>query len=197
MFSANPRGTQPMRLDAEYKSIENKYQKTQVQLSTDLKRIAASSKKEFWDTINQDFPTVIIISAHGYGQFDKDNANTLSFEKDSEDDRLRHDALMEIISNLLANPQNQLTCVLLACCHSSLLAKELHEKTGVPFCIGCEGAINDDGISIFVNGFLDYVFNTKAEVDYAKAFNTGIAAISPVNNEAILECRHAIKLYGG
>lgn len=192
MFSANPKGTSPMRLDSEYKNVEASYKNYGEGNAYDLSRVTAATRKEFIEIINRDFPSMIIISAHGLMN------KTLLLEKDGDADEMSHTAIIDTIKTLSEKKKSKLKCILLACCHSDALAKELHENAGVDFVIGAEGPVNDDGISIFVNGFLFNVFNTSGELNYQEAFKDGIAAISGLsNNVAVLKCKETIKLYGG
>jgi hypothetical protein len=74
------------------------------------------------------------------------------------------DDFIKDIKLLTQNPANRLECILFSCCHSKDFAEAVSAL--VPFAIGMEGAIQDEAMPEFNEGFFDSLFNDK-NISYA------------------------------
>ena len=166
ILTANPKlsGSDPLRLDAEVRLIEEALQRSQYrdrfQVATKLAVRTTDLRRALLDYR----PQIIHFSGHGTGQ------SGLMLENETGTQQL---VSTEALSRLFAAfPVGEIECVLLNACYSEVQAIAIHQL--VDCVIGMNQAIGDQAAVQFAEGFYDAL---GAGSLYDEAFRIGCSAI--------------------
>jgi hypothetical protein len=153
-FAANPNSLLPLNHVAEFEKIKEAY----VHLSN-VKRDAfdlppmqqATRQKNMLLTIKPEKPGLVIISMHG-----TQDTGLLFQGENGEKAPLSLPEFLKDIQVLTQDPLNRLECIVLSCCHSADFAKQVCQF--IPYAIGIRGAIQDEAMPEFMEGFSSSLF---------------------------------------
>jgi hypothetical protein len=162
-LSSAPNNVMPIRFDKDYTVIQNCLQK---KLHRDDFTIGFKSitNKGFLPTVDQESPNVIILSQHG------GEGNVLVFENhDGEEEGINVTEFAKDISTISYNKMHDIQCIIFSSCHSVNFAISI--SSFVPFAVGVEGAIHEEAMTEFCEGFFESFFNTR---DYLSAYQMGL-----------------------
>jgi hypothetical protein len=157
ILSANTEDSQRIRIDMEYKSIEEEL-KTAVkkgQIKIYFKH--AVDLDSLMNAIIETSPKILHFSGHG-------SIDGIELEGHNQSFFLRNESLLKLIETLA----KELECIVLNSCFSSGQAMRLSEKIDVV--IGMGDSINDESALLFSKGFYKGV---SARLSYAKCFELG------------------------
>lgn len=149
VMAANPRGTNPLRLDEEVRQIEEA-----IQISPYRERFKVKSQ---WAVRSDDIrrsllalrPQILHFSGHGGGE------QGLVFVKDAAISNPTNDCLVsgEALANLFKHFKEQLDCVVLNACYSEVQANAICQH--INYVIGMTENIKDVSAIKFSVGFYD------------------------------------------
>jgi hypothetical protein len=168
MLSANPRGTDALRLDQERRDIEEglrrSSQRDRFRLETRVAVRAVDVRRAMLDY----GPTIVHFSGHGAG------AAGLVLEDVSGNPALVSGEALAGLFELFAD---RLQCVVLNACYTEVQAQAISRV--VPFVVGMKETIKDDAALAFVVAFYD-ALGAGREVEFA--FKVGCSEISMVGS---------------
>ncbi len=166
-FSATPQSLLPLNNVAEFKKLREAHTRLS-NAKRDEYDIAemqqAVRQKDMLLTIKPERPNLIVISMHG----SKDTG--LLFQGDNGlKAPLSLTEFLKDMTVLQEDPLNQLQCIVFSCCHTADFAKQVAQL--IPFAIGIRGAIEEDAMPEFMEGFFGSLFtdnNVKLAYEMGK-----------------------------
>ena len=179
-FSSNPYNLNPLDFESEFKIINESLKvKRNKNDFEEPKWFPGVTQNEMLNAINEEKPNLIVISMHGSQKkgllFKGSNGGEEPF------------ALDDFVSNLrilTQNPRNSLECIVFNCCQTMSFAEA--SVAYLPFCIGIEGAIQDEALPVFLEGFINTLYDDRL---VNQAYNTGVARVSKDSNlESNAQC---------
>lgn len=151
---ANPRGSDPLRLSTEDRVIHECLQLSRRRDNISLDVLHAATIHDVRRALlNKDY-RIVHFSGHGTGK-------GLAFE-----DELGHPRLIpqEALAEFLSAYSPPIECVILNACYTDTQGQLI--SFGVPYTIGMDGAISDEGATEFTRGFYDAIGAGK-DVEFA------------------------------
>ncbi len=143
-LAANPKGTSPLRLGEEMRSIQNGLERSQQRDRFALEQRWAVTAKDLRRALLDCQPQIVHFSGHGVG------TEGLIFEDATGQTKL---VSGEAIANLFSLFSDQVECVVLNACYSEVQAQEIVQH--IPSVIGMKRAIGDEAAIEFAVGFYD------------------------------------------
>ncbi|ABW33414.1 TIR domain-containing protein [Acaryochloris marina] len=162
-LAANPKDTQPLRLDQELRDIDEGLKRAQHRDEFQLEQRLAVRPRDIQRAMLDLNPQIVHFSGHGEGD------EGLVFEDVSGNTQL---VSGEAIADLFSLFADQLRCVVLNGCYTEVQAKAISEH--IPYVIGMKRAIQDKAAISFAVGFYD-ALGSGRDVEFA--FKLGCAAI--------------------
>jgi hypothetical protein len=158
---ANPKGSDPLRLAAEDRVLHECVRLSRYRESLTVATRHAATIHDVRRALLEEDRRIVHFSGHGTGK-------GLAFENEMGEVQLvPQDALAELLSAY----SPPLECVVLNACYSAVQASLV--SLGVPYTIGMDGAISDEGGIEFTRGFYDAVGAGKTiEFAYAEGCRT-------------------------
>ena len=163
LLAANPKGTQPLRLDEEVKKIDQGLERAKRRDQFKLVPKWAVTDDDLRRALLDNEPEIVHFSGHGSG------ADGLAFEDDSGHIQLISGDALSRLFELCAD---SVKCVVLNACYSEVQADAIAGH--IDFVVGMKKAIGDEAAIKFAVGFYDALGAGK---DYEKAFKFGCSAI--------------------
>jgi len=159
LLSANPANTDRLRVEAEFREIEECCQKSSLRDRFAIVTKGAVRIDDLQPILLQEVPRVVHFSGHGAA------ANGLVLEDDAGNWQL---APTEALADLFRILQNGIDCVVLNACFSQVQAEAIARY--VPYVLGMNQAIGDVAAIEFAKGFYGALFEGKSVKD---AFELG------------------------
>ncbi len=162
-LSANPAGSDPLRLDEELRSIKQKVRSADYPNQFEFFVAGAARPDDFLQELNAVRPHIVHFSGHG-----SDSEEILVCDDAGNHKLINKDALV----SLFQSSQDEVLVVLLNACYSKPQAEAI--ASVVPCAIGMKDSISDDAAAIFAASFyraLAFGFSVY------KAFLQGITAL--------------------
>jgi SNF2 family DNA or RNA helicase len=159
-LSASPLDENPLRVDQEYRDIQEQLKKAKLRDKFELEHRPAARKKDIVEAILDFEPHIIHFSGHG------DQTGKLCFENEEGE---TEEVSPKLLSEIFALCDDHLSCVLLNACYSRRQAEAIVKY--IPFVIGMRGSIDDESAIAFSTGFYRAVMAGKP---IEKAFNFGL-----------------------
>lgn len=159
LLSANPSNTDRLRVEAEFREIEECCQKSSLRDRFAIVAKGAVRIDDLQPILLQEVPRVVHFSGHGAAE------NGLVLENDVGDWQL---APTEALAELFRILQNGIDCVVLNACFSQVQAEAIARY--VPYVLGMNQAIGDVAAIEFAKGFYGALFEGKSVKD---AFELG------------------------
>lgn len=183
-FSSNPMDLNPLDFESEFKRIRKRLEPKENRDEFELPNwYPAATQNEIISLVNQNLPNVIVISMHGSKQ-----SGLLFRNEHGEKQPLSLEEFLRDIRALTQNPLNRLECIIFSCCHTDEFARQV--SPFVPYTIGMEGAIQDEAMPEFIEGFFDSLFNDR-NIPYA--YSMGKLFLE--KNKILKENAGLVKLY--
>ena len=201
VLAANPRGTPPLRLGEEVRSLQMGLERSRYRDRFVLEQRWAVTATDMRRSLLDCQPQIVHFSGHGVG---KDSGNEpLSARKFSvvSDTDTEPEGLMfedevgqpklvsgEAIASLFALFTDQVECVVLNACYSEVQAKAIAQH--IPYVIGMKRAIGDQAAIEFAIGFYDALLAGRSvEFAYKLGGNAIQMAGIPEHLTPILKCK--------
>ena len=159
LLSANPANTDRLRVEAEFREIEECCQKSSLRDRFAIVTKGAVRIDDLQPILIQEVPRVVHFSGHGAA------VNGLVLENDAGDWQL---APTEALADLFRILQNGIDCVVLNACFSEVQAEAIARY--VPYVLGMNQVIGDVATIEFAKGFYGALFEGKSVKD---AFELG------------------------
>ncbi len=151
---ANPRGSDPLRLENEDRVIHECVERSKYRSNISLKIKHAARIDDFARSLLEGEYKIVQFSGHGAKE-------GLAFENElGEVQIIPKDALSETLSDY----SPPIECVILNACYSNIHNQKL--SVGVPYTISMNGAISDKGATEFTRGFYDAIGAGK-DIEFA------------------------------
>jgi len=163
LLSANPKGTQPLRLGEENRKIKQRLREARERDRFTIDYHPAVRYGDIRQEILYVQPQIVHFSGHGAGQ------TGLVFEDETGQQKPVNAQALAGLFKLCAN---EVKCVLLNACYSEIQAKAIAKH--IDYVIGMSQEIGDEAAIQFVDGFYDALFNGKP---IYKAYEYGVNAI--------------------
>ena len=167
LLAANPKGTEPLRLDEEAKKIEQCLERSKLRDQFRLVIKWAVTAKDLRRALLDYEPEIVHFSGHGSG------ANGLNFE---DDQGFVSEIPGETLEELFQLMTPRVKCVVLNACYSEIQANVIARS--VDYVVGMKDAILDEASVEFAEGFYDAV---AAGRTFDEAFRFGKNAIKLKN----------------
>jgi hypothetical protein len=183
-LAANPTDTGKLRLDKEYREIDEGLRLASRRDQFELESKFAVRPKDLRRAMLDYNPGIVHFSGHGEKSSSRDVASGLSWETDEVEaastggialeDELGHTKLVssEALGNLFELYDEVVQCVILNACYSENQANAIVKH--IPYVIGMNRAVNDETAIAFALGFYDALGAGK---DYETAFKHARNAI--------------------
>jgi hypothetical protein len=142
---ANPTGSSPLRLGAEDRVIRECVTRSRYRENIDLEIRHAATIHDLRRALLEKDYRIVQFSGHGTGK-------GLAFEDEQGKVRL---VPPRALAELLAAYSPPIECVILNACYSNVQGQIV--SSGVPFTIGMDGPISDEGATEFTRGFYDAI----------------------------------------
>ena len=162
-LAANPKDTNPLRLDQELREIGEGLKRAQHRDLFKLQQQVATRPIDIRRALLDYNPQIVHFSGHGTG------TEGLVFEDEQGNAKL---VSGDAIADLFRLFSDQLNCVVLNGCYTEIQAKAISKH--IPFVIGMNKAIGDKAAIAFSVGFYDAL---SAGRDVEFAFELGCSAI--------------------
>jgi WD40 repeat protein len=163
-LAANPKGTNPLRLDQELKKIEQGLERAKKRDQFNLVQKWAVTDDDLRRALLEHAPEIVHFSGHGSGAaglvFEDDQGSAQSISADA-------------LAGLFELFADHLRCVILNACYSEAQASEIVRH--IDFVVGMKDDIGDESAIKFAVGFYDAV---GAGRPYDNAFKFGCNAIN-------------------
>lgn len=166
ILAANPRVTEPLRLDVEVRTIEEAIRRYGQREHFEIKSHWAVRARDLRRALLDYKPQIVHFSGHGAGE------EGLVIE--SDDQNVSNRITPKALANLLSEFRS-VQCVLLNACYSHVQAQQIHQY--MDYVIGMNQAINDSSAIAFAEGFYDAL---GAGRSYEEAYRLGCNAIELV-----------------
>ena len=167
LLAANPKRTEPLRLDEEAKKIEQCLERSKLRDQFRLVIKWAVTAKDLRRALLDHEPEIVHFSGHGSG------ANGLNFE---DDQGFVSEIPGETLEELFQLMTPRIKCVVLNACYSEIQANVIARS--VEYVVGMKDAILDEASVEFAEGFYDAV---AAGRTFDEAFCFGKNAIKLKN----------------
>ena len=141
-LSANPKKTERLRFDKEFKEIQGSIAVSKARTKVILQYIAAVKAKDVQGYIKKEKPDIVHFSGHG-------NSNGEIILEDET--RYPKVIPVEKFANMFKVLDSQIRCVVLNCCYSAITAKEISRT--IDFVIGIKKDVADGPAIAFSSGF--------------------------------------------
>jgi hypothetical protein len=151
LLSANPSNTDRLRVEAEFREIEECYQKSSLRDRFAIVSKAAVRIDDLQPILLQEVPRVVHFSGHGAAE------NGLVLEHDDGTWQL---APTDALADLFRILQNGIDCVVLNACFSEVQAEAIARY--VPYVLGMNQAIGDLAAIEFAKGFYGALFEGRS-----------------------------------
>lgn len=148
-LSAQPEGTEPLRLQKEFGAINTEWQKATNKVRFDLRQLGQVESGDFDQQVHQHKPFVVHFAGHGdeYGVVISDPRN-----------RTNH-LTGEQLGPFFKNYGSQVECVVLNACFSTKTASAIAQY--IPFVVGISDKILDSDALHFSEVFYRHLFEGK------------------------------------
>lgn len=201
VLAANPKGTSPLRLGEEVRSLRLGLERSRDRDRFVLEERWAVTTKDMRRALLDCQPQIVHFSGHGVGTEDVgheplstrkvsvvSNSATelegLMFEDETGQPKL---VSGEAISSLFALFKDQIECVVLNACYSEVQAKAISQH--IPYVVGMRRAIGDRAAIEFAIGFYDALLAGRSvEFAYKLGCNAIQMAGIPEHLTPILKC---------
>lgn len=160
-LSANPEGTEPLRLQKEFKAVNDEWQKANNKNQFDVRQLHQVEAGDFDQQVHQHKPFVVHFAGHGdeYGVVISDPRN-----------RTNH-LTGEQLGPFFKNYGSQVECVVLNACFSTKTASAIAQY--IPFVVGISDKILDSDALHFSEVFYRHLFEGDSiKVAFEKAKNS-------------------------
>lgn len=151
---ANPRGSDPLRLGAEDRIIRECLRLSKYRDRISLDVLHAATIHDVRRAFLEKEYRIVQFSGHGTGR-------GLAFEDESGQMRL---VPQKALAEFLSAYSPPIECVILNACYSDLQGQLIAAK--VPYVVGMDGAISDEGATEFTRGFYDAIGAGK-DIEFA------------------------------
>lgn len=185
-FSATPQSLLPLNNVSEFKKIREAH----TNLSNakrdefDIPEMQQATKqKDMLLTIKPERPNLVVISMHGSKE-----TGLLFQGENGQKSPLSLIEFLKDIKVLNEDPLNQLQCIVFSCCHTAEFAKEVTQF--IPFAVGIRGAIEEDAMPEFMQGFFTSLF---ADNNVTQAYEMGKRLVE--RNEDLKDNAQMIEFY--
>ncbi|MGB8699775.1 MAG: CHAT domain-containing protein [Thermosynechococcaceae cyanobacterium] len=186
VLAANPKGTNPLRLGEEVRSIQTGLERSQYRDRFRIEQRWAVTATDVRRALLDCKPQIVHFSGHGVGVETPDDQlqstrklSTLPEEQTQPEGLMFEDetgqphlVTTEAIATLFSLFADEVECVLLNACYSATQADAITEH--IPFVVGMKRAIGDRAAIEFAIGFYDGLLAGRT-VDFA--FKLGCSAI--------------------
>jgi vWA-MoxR associated protein C-terminal domain/CHAT domain len=162
-LAANPKGTDPLRLDQELRDIGEGLQRAQKRDQFNLAQRSAVRPRDIQRAMNDLRPQIVHFSGHGTGDAG------LVFEDEIGNAKMVDGDALAALFGLFAD---RLNCVVLNGCYSEVQAQAISQY--IPYVIGMNKAIGDKAAIAFAVGFYD-ALGAGRDVEFA--FKSGCVAV--------------------
>ena len=181
LLSANPANTDRLRVEAEFREIEECCQKSSLRDRFAIVTKGAVRIDDLQPILLQEVPRVVHFSGHGAAE------NGLVLEHDDATWQL---APTEALAGLFRILQNGIDCVVLNACFSQVQAEAIARY--VPYVLGMNQAIGDVAAIEFAKGFYGALFEGRSVKDAFELGKNQIALknIPEVQTPVLLERRY-------
>lgn len=154
ILSANPLGTEPIRLDEEIREIEDGLQKSKYRNRFELIKRGALRIQDLWQALLDHEPHIVHFTGHGSrdGLFAEDEKGRATLVPP------------DTLTRLFELHSNTIRCVVLSACHAYIQAKAINKHIG--YVIGMDRAITVKAATQFALGFY-YALGTGKSVNDA------------------------------
>ncbi len=163
LLAANPKGTQPLRLDEEVRKIDQGLERAKRRDQFKLVQKWAVTDDDLRRALLDNEPEIVHFSGHGSG------TDSLAFEDETGQVQLISGDSLGRLFELCAD---SVKCVVLNACYSEAQADAIAKH--IDYVVGMKQAIGDEAAIKFAVGFYDAL---GAGRDYEKAFKFGCSAI--------------------
>lgn len=141
-LSANPNETTRLRVDKEFREIQEQLRRSRYRERFHLEIRPAARPSDISQAIQDVEPNIVHFSGHGYKTGD------LCFENLTGEPQ---PVTPQALSNLFELCADHVTCVLLNACYSKTQAEAISQH--IPFVIGMNDSVGDDTAITFSTGF--------------------------------------------
>lgn len=166
MLAANPKGTLPLRLGEEARSLQTGLERSRYRDRFVLQQRWAVTAKDMRRAMLDYQPQIVHFSGHGEGE------EGLLFEDEVGHTKLVSTEALAGLFALFAKPPKPVECVVLNGCYSEVQARTIAQH--IPYVIGMKQAILDRAAIAFSSGFYDALGAGRSISD---AFEFGRSAI--------------------
>ena len=163
-LSANPKGTDPLRLDQEVRDLRESLRRSASRDKFEIDGCHATRIKDIHRAMHDYRPRIVHFSGHGAGQ------DGIVFENESG-----HPICVSAnaLAGFFKNFKNNVECVVLNACYSEAQAVEISKH--IKYVIGMADTIDDDIAIQFSEAFYDAIF---ADKPYDAAFECARSVVA-------------------
>lgn len=154
-LSSNPKDTCRIRLDEEYRSVEDALERSQYRDKIILKSKWAARITDLRRAMLDFLPDIVHFCGHGEGE------NGIFWEDESGNSKL---VTTESLTNFFELFSEQVNCVLLNACYTTSQARSIAYH--IDYVIGMSNAVGDESAIEFAVAFYDGVFSGKS-IDFS------------------------------
>lgn len=163
LLSVNPKGTHQLRLDEEFREIQEAFKRSKDREKFEIYMSLATRVSDLRRALLKYEPTIVHFSGHGSGK------DGLVLENELGQQQLVSN---QSLTNLFKLFQTTVECVLLNACHSESQAQGIYES--IDYVITMQKAIGDRAAIKFSLGFYDAL---GTGIPYERCFEIGKASI--------------------
>lgn len=163
LLSVNPKGTHQLRLDEEFREIQEAFKRSTYRDQFEIYMSLATRVSDLRRALLEYKPTIVHFSGHGSGN------DGLVLENEFGQQQL---VSSQALANLFEQCQKNVECVLLNACHSESQADGIYKS--IDYVITMQKAIGDRAAIKFALGFYDAL---GAGEPYEICFKWGSSAI--------------------
>ncbi len=176
--SANPAGTDPLRLDREQRIIRQAIERSRHRVSIHLETRLAATVHDLRRALLDAQYDLVHISGHG------EQDGLILEDEQGESIQIPRRAVARLFARN-APPEGSLRCVVLNACWSRTTGED--DSMSVEFTVAMDGPVSDRGALEFSRGFYD---GLGAGLDFARAYEEGLGCVElaapDVRFEAVL-----------
>lgn len=187
LLSVNPKGTHQLRLDEEFREIQEAFKRSKYRDQFEIIIGLATRVSDLRRALLEYEPTIVHFSGHGSGN------DGLVLENEFGQQQL---VSSQALASLFEQCQKNVECVLLNACHSEFQAQGIYES--IDCVITMQKAIGDKAAIKFALGFYDALGAGKP---YEICFKWGRSAIDleglPESEIPKIRCRERAYSYRG
>jgi CHAT domain len=177
VLAANPKGTDPLRLEEEVREIQTGLDRSQYRARFRIEQRWAVTPRDVRRALLDCQPQIVHFSGHGFGVATPSDPHLSDRKFTVESDLIAPEGLMfeneigqpqlvssEAIANLFGLFADRLDCVVLNACYSATQAEAI--SAHIPYVIGMNRSIGDRAAIEFAIGFYDALLAGK-DVEFA------------------------------